>query len=433
MRTVVAGLCFLALASACFNPVGEAQCATDADCMSGQACVDFRCRTPDGGAAVDAGDTTDAGSNAGGSAGGGGAMGGGTAGSAGGGMAGGSAVDAGTCGCRTGGGQCQAGDSPLACGTAGNRCTRCGTGEQCVNGECVMAACGPGTCSGCCGPRNTCITPSFQTGFSCGQAGAMCTQCPMGQDCINGTCQPAQACGPVTCGSGCCAFGRCLPPSQQQNFACGTGGGMCQQCGGGSRCVNGTCQGGGAPDAGMPNTCDAVSCPSGCCAFGRCITQQSNFTCGLAGAMCQQCQGGTSCRMGACLPAMLPDGGTPQVLPAGSACNATSLCDGTCLEEAPFGQPTGYPGGYCTATCGPNQPCASGACVTESVFGTMASSCRSTCPAPGSGQSTCRTGYVCALAPNPGALLGYCRPNCNNGSLAACPQGQQCQANGFCM
>jgi hypothetical protein len=121
------------------------------------------------------------------------------------------------------------------------------------------------------------------------------------------------------------------------------------------------------------------------------------------------------------------------VLPTGSACTAMSVCEGFCLEGSQFGQSSGYPGGYCTATCGPMQPCASGVCVTENVFGTMASSCRSTCAGPGTGQSTCRTGYICALAPTPGALVGFCRPNCNNGALAACPAGQQCQANGYCM
>ena len=387
MKSILSVLALVLLSTACLAPVAEAQCSTNADCRSDQTCVDFRCQTPAGGAGG-GGASVGGGAAAGGTAGGGGTAAGGgdatggggaTAGGAGGGGLGGGTSGGGSgggvaCGCQTGGGQCQPGDSPLACGASGGRCVRCGNGEQCVAGACVMAACGPGTCSGCCGPRNFCVAPSMQSSISCGQGGAMCTQCPRGQDCVSGTCQQAQPCGPMTCASGCCGFGRCLPPAQQQNFACGTG-----------------------------------------------------------GAMCQQCQGGTTCRMGVCLPNVQPDGGTLPPLPTGSACNAMMACEGFCLEESQFGQPSGYRGGYCTAQCGPTQPCSSGVCVTENVFGTMASSCRSTCSAPGTGQSTCRQGYVCALSPSPTALVGYCRPNCNNGALASCPMGQQCQPNGYCM
>jgi hypothetical protein len=431
MRSFVLTLALAGLASACFSPVGEAQCATDADCTGGLSCIDFRCRAGDGGAAGGTSGTGGGAATAGGTAGGDVDAGQGGGSAAGGAAGGGSAVDAGTCGCRTGGGQCQPGDSPVQCGANGAQCMRCNFGEQCVNGACVMAACGPGTCNGCCAPRNSCLTTAFQSSFTCGLGGSMCSRCPSGQDCVNGTCQQAQPCGPMTCASGCCGFGRCVPPNQQQDFACGTGGGMCQQCPRGNSCVNGTCQGGTTVDAGTPG-CSALSCPTGCCAFGRCIMQQSNFTCGLGGAMCQQCMGGSTCTMGACLPNTLPDGGLPPTLPAGSACTAMSVCDGFCLEASQFGQQSGFPGGYCTATCAPNQPCASGVCVTENVFGMMASSCRSTCAGPGTGQSTCRQGYVCAIAPTPGALTGYCRPNCNNGALAACPMGQQCQSNGQC-
>ena len=70
-------------------------------------------------------------------------------------MSAGGAAGGGTaCGCRNGAGQCQVGDSPFACGATGGMCTRCGNGEQCVNGGCVVAACGPGTCTGCCAAWN---------------------------------------------------------------------------------------------------------------------------------------------------------------------------------------------------------------------------------------------------------------------------------------
>lgn len=108
-----------------------------------------------------------------------------------------------------------------------------------------------------------------------------------------------------------------------------------------------------------------------------------------------------------------------------------TACEGFCLESSQFGQSTGYPGGYCTANCGGGMACTTGLCITESLFGQVLSNCRATCTGAGTGQGSCRSGYVCTLAPNPGALVGFCRPNCNNGGLAAC-NGTVCQANGYC-
>lgn len=437
MKSALCVAAFALVGSSCFAPVGEAQCSTDADCTNGTTCIDFRCRGPEasaggssGGGAASAGGTANGGGDAGGSALGGGATGGGGV-MAGGGVAAGGGTA--TCGCRSGAtGQCQPGDSPLACGSSGSTCTRCGNGEQCVSGACVMAACGPGTCSGCCA-RGFCVAPSMQSTVTCGSAGGMCSQCARGQDCINGTCQQAMGCSAMTCASGCCIPGanRCLPPNQQNRFTCGTGGAQCAMCPGGNsaQCNNGTCVG-TTTDAGMPNGCDAVSCANGCCAFGRCLptSMQSNFTCGVAGNMCSQCNSGTSCQSGVCTPNTTPDGGVVQVMPTGSACTATTSCEGFCLEASQFGQSSGYPGGYCTAQCGNGTACTSGLCVTESVFGQSVSNCRATCT--GSGQGTCRTGYVCT--PSPSSTASYCRPNCNNGGLAMCTSGQ-CQANGFCM
>lgn len=442
MKSALRVAAFALVASSCFTPVGEAQCSTDADCTNGTTCIDFRCRGPEGaaggsgGGSASAGGTATAGGDAGGLA--GGAAGGGGA-TAGGGVATGGGAGAGntgggmaTCGCRSGAtGQCQPGDSPLACGSSGGTCTRCGNGEQCVNGSCIMAACGPGTCSGCCG-RGFCVAPSMQSTVACGSGGGMCSQCPRGQDCINGTCQQAMGCSAMTCASGCCLPGanRCLPPNQQNRFTCGTGGAQCAMCpgGNGAQCNNGVCVG-TTTDAGMPNTCDAISCASGCCAFGRCLptSMQNNFACGIAGGMCNQCNGGTSCQSGVCVPNTTPDGGVVQVLPTGSACTAMSSCEGFCLEATQFGQSTGYPGGYCTATCGNGTTCTSGLCVTESVFGQPVSNCRATCT--GAGQGSCRAGYICT--PSPVSSASYCRPNCNNGGLAMCTSGQ-CLPSGSC-
>lgn len=100
-----------------------------------------------------------------------------------------------------------------------------------------------------------------------------------------------------------------------------------------------------------------------------------------------------------------------------------------------YGQVTGYPGGYCTASCSPSQPCATGVCVSESILGVGQSTCRAECPSPGAGQSTCRAGYVCAHRPGtttPSAG-GFCRPSCVNGGLATCSAGTTCNGStGYC-
>lgn len=441
--------------SACLTPVTEAQCSSDADCMNGTVCIDFRCKPPGsgggnagtgggdaggnvtGGGDVGGGDVG-GGGDAGGVAAGGGVVGGG--GTAGGVVTGGGSAGGGTaCGCRNAVGQCQVGDSPFACGTNGLQCQRCNTGEQCVNGGCVMAACGPGTCSGCCG-RGICVTPSMQSTVACGASGAMCTQCQRGQDCVNGTCQTPPACGPMSC-AGCCqqtaGAPRCVPLGSQSNFTCGSGGLTCSTCARGTNCSNGACVGGGT-DGGMPGSCNPTNCATGCCAATPAGTfcvqpnQQGNFACGTGAMTCTQCMSGTSCTNGACLPNPVTDAGIFG-LPNGSACTATSTCEGNCIQETQFGQPTGYPGGYCTASCAGGQSCSAGSvCVTDTLFGQTVSTCRGTCTGAGTGQGSCRTGYVCVLAPNPGALVGYCRPNCNNGGLAMCSTGA-CQADGTCM
>ena len=94
---------------------------------------------------------------------------------------------------------------------------------------------------------------------------------------------------------------------------------------------------------------------------------------------------------------------------------------------------TGYSGGYCTATCGNGTVCqAGGVCITESFFGAAQSTCRASCPQPGT-QSTCRTGYVCHPSTS-SVTPGFCRPLCTTtGALSACPAGQTCNAmTGIC-
>jgi hypothetical protein len=121
------------------------------------------------------------------------------------------------------------------------------------------------------------------------------------------------------------------------------------------------------------------------------------------------------------------DGGASTI---GTPCTTTAQC-GTaafCIPPSGFSGPTGFPGGSCLQACADTNPCPGGSlCTNAAVTGVTTTVCFPTCPAPGS-RSTCRAGYVCAS----GAGSGYCRPDCNNGGLAACQRPLACEPSGQC-
>ncbi len=371
MRTLFLAVSTLSLA-ACFSAVKEgAACKADSDCSSSQKCINDKCTTTDGGSGGgtatgggSGGGTATGGGTGGGATGGGsgGGSGGGVGGGAGGGSGGGTGGGTATCGCTTVVG-CQPGDSPFACGDDGGTCAQCGMGQQCVAGACVTAACGPGTCTGCCG------------------------------------------------------MGFCVTPSQQNRFACGTGGAMCNQCGMGEVCASGTC--------GAPPPCDATTCPMGCCtAQGMCAMGTSNNNCGAGGNSCSACGLGTRCQNATCVAF---DGGF-----VGSPCTGNTDCSAgeLCIPENSFAGASGFPGGYCLTQCAADGGCPGASLCTQQNTGFGSQNvCMADCAAPGA-QSTCRSGYVCT----PSGSAGYCRPDCFNGGLAACGNGQTCDMDaGLCL
>ena len=160
--------------------------------------------------------------------------------------------------------------------------------------------------------------------------------------------------------------------------------------------------------------------------MGFCRNGGSNFACGTSGAACQMCGMGDSCNAGTCGPP--PDAGTAGAI--GSPCMGNNDCPGGfCIPESTFIGPTGIPGGYCSAQCDAAGGCPTGAvCTTQNVFGANQQVCMAECAGVGT-PSTCRTGYVCTAT----GTTGYCRSDCGNGSLAACPTGQTCDvATGLC-
>ncbi len=81
----------------------------------------------------------------------------------------------------------------------------------------------------------------------------------------------------------------------------------------------------------------------------------------------------------------------------GGACTGTCPNGATCLT-------TGWPGGYCS------QDCMTTACPLGSTcIGTTTLFCASQCTGPNTGQSTCRTSYVCY---DDGTGKGMCLPRC---------------------
>lgn len=117
---------------------------------------------------------------------------------------------------------------------------------------------------------------------------------------------------------------------------------------------------------------------------------------------------------------LAPIDDTPALV-VGSACTSNADCPdgGRCVLS--------YPGGYCTRDCNA-QACPSGSkCyVVDSASGAQA--CIASCTGPNTGQSTCRTNYVCY---DDDAGGGECLPDCR--VLDVCGgTGFTCRTNGYC-
>lgn len=377
MRNSLAFAFLIALGASCFAPVLEKQCEKDLDCGSGWRCIAAQCEPgpKDGG--------TGGGGNGAG-VGGGGNVGGGTAGSGGfgGGLCNPSSCSSGCCA----GNVCipPSGQNATNCGRSGAQCLSCAMGAQCSGGACVGSLCDSRTCpAGCCN-NNICVQLSQQNQFQCGVGGGLCQTCGSTNTCTNGMCQTATVCNAQTCPNGCCSGNVCIPFANQNQTNCGAGGNACTACSGSNVCTAGVCQ---------PSACNGGNC-SGCCINGLCIPlgAQSNMSCGRGGAACSACPAGNTCNNGTCIA---------------SGCGPQT-CMGCCIN------------GMCSRgndqfACGINGQ----ACVT--------------CPAG----STCLNGSCqgCgpATCPNGCCQFGFCQGGnissaCGTGGQActSCPPGNTC-------
>lgn len=286
-------------------------------------------------------------------------------------------------GCCTAAGTCEdyASQSPTSCGTGGTSCAACAGSGSCISGQCT---CGGTSCAGCCS-GSTCELYANENSNSCGAGGAACSTCPTGTECNS---QGACACNAQSCPNGCCnASGQCVPYASQTFTSCGAGGASCGACGTGldcstatgtcvcdaARCPSGCCSGGptgtceaystqtaascgtaGATCSPCGNgvcdtttgtcTCDAQTCPNGCCnggPSGPCLpyASQGTGTCGTGGASCQSCSGGLQCSSaGACGPVL-----TVNFRPIGAGVTGSIIsnppgisCTGPCTTSAVF-------------------------------------------------------------------------------------------------
>lgn len=334
-------------------------------------------------------------------------------------------------GCCNGNGQCVplAGQSSGQCGLGGQRCFACASNGQCVNGACVFSGCSAQTCNGCC-VNNRCVPFSQQSANLCGFNGTACRACGAGASCTMGVCTTS-SCSPANC-SGCCLNGACIPLGQQPASACGQGGSVCAACPPNAICQNGLC---------VASGCSPATC-RGCCSGGICNAGTTTTSCGVGGVTCQSCRAGTLCSGGSCV-GFSDAGVSTDAGVVGSPCGTAAQCTGIPVNQR---QCLPLPGGYCSAfcqstmtTCTLFQSCpglcpGAGSGGPSVCVGSGLGSppvCGQTCPAPLQGQSTCRTGYVCATFGG-SASTGLCIPSCTNGGFG-CPAGGSCDlVSGYC-
>jgi len=241
-------------------------------------------------------------------------------------------------GCCTADGLCVSGDAKDQCGTGGGACAACQSGT-CSAGTCV-AGCNATNCPGCC-QGEQCMPGTVPS--ACGKGGASCVICQSGELCSSGACAPVTSCDTTTCPSGCCQGGQCMPGIT--DAACGSGGVACVACQVPAQsCVNQSCTSG--------PTCDASTCPDGCCdSQAQCLPGNLDTACGKGGAACDACAAGNTCVNNACSS---PAGCGP----CAGCCDGQSCVAGT-ADTACGG------GGVACQACGSFAACTNNACAVK--------------------------------------------------------------------
>ena len=307
-------------------------------------------------------------------------------------------------------GSCISNCEDRACGELDN-CKRpcksgfCTNGTVCVDGACI---CDQTTCpDGCC-KDDKCFIGTADD--HCGTVGQECLVCQ----------PPSQACN---------ALHQCIDCQPQcEGKACGDPNG----CGG--ICSTGLCPTGQVCEGGKCS-CNADSCPGGCCSVaGQCITAGEDTACGTGGALCKDCQaqGGLICtEAGSCEVCQ------PQCTPG--ACGETNGCGSLC--GCPAGQNCVGNVCVCNAASCPDGCCnGNGVCQPgnlDTACGTGGMACytctdeTSTCGA----RRSCNGTASCAVTyPATGTNCGVCR-SCNGSGTCAVnsTDHQDCATNEQCV
>lgn len=267
--------------------------------------------------------------------------------------------------------------------------------------------CNATTCpSGCCDASNVCRLGT--DGRFCGAGGGRCTDCIATGfefcDASRKTCaRNVQTCDATTCPSGCCTNdgGRPRCVSGSEAVACGQGG---------LTCVNCTLQGRACdPRLRVCSTqrCDASNC-NGCCVGNQCLGGTSPLSCGNLGNACVSCAAGQVCRT------QPGGGGRCEGVATCGPMNCGGCCrNGQCLNGADT-TACGRAGQQC-ATCGPNQTCNPNTRVCQNLPTCGPLNCAGCC-----------VGNQCVLSPT----AQQCGRN--GAQCAACPPNNDCQA-GVCV
>jgi len=166
---------------------------------------------------------------------------------------------------------------------------------------------------------------------------------------------------------------------------------------GGGTADGGTGRDGGMDGGGGGPVCNSVSCATGCCLGRNCVPvmQQGHGVCGFFGDLCGACGRDEGCVGGNCQPSIIvSDGGTTANV--GGPCRDDFECGndglGFCIPEMSGGQPTGFPGGYCSRMCDVERCPSTAACIeAETSGGGVVNICVSTCQTV----AQCRSGYQC--------------------------------------
>jgi len=381
-----------------------------------------------------------------------------------------SKCSASTCsaGCCDSSGNCvtTANQNATKCGLNGATCAGCSGSQTCNAGVCgtcttnctVDGGCGPSTCpNGCCA-QGQCFNQT--TAFFCGSGGNACISCPSGDVCNAGACvvdagtpdagQNAGVGLPCLTNADCTRFlgstGTCLLatpsgtpyPSGYCTQVCGTG---APACPGTSECFTFATQ----SVYGETRTFCLASCAS-------------DFDCRLPSYACLGGNNWDPTAQNYIPPnaslnlyfGCFPNVASPAIN-TGGACTSYTQCsfpptNGNCqLPILSDGGLTPFTGGYCTSSClgawysstNPDAYCGdAGICLgdqADTAGHTVTADCYESCPNPLKGTSTCRAGYSCyALTQSDGgpAPIGYCWPSCSAPGVSC--TGVCSDGGGFC-